>query len=300
MDAYTKAWSQFIFPAYLITVIILIILTSKCSSGFGKLIGKWNPVATLATLLLLSFNKLLRAIIDALSYTVVDYPNETQSIVWLSDASVHYFSLKHAPLGLAAIVITVIGLFYTIVLFSWQWLQKAPSKWIFKWTRNTKLNLFMEANLAPYKAKYRYWTGLLLFVRIALYFGIATNKSHDYQTTAVVIGMTVAGTLMVKTFLRENIYRNQFVGYLASSHHCNLMALTIITYCQNADRCPRIATRVSIAFCFILFLLTLLYHILCALKESKVFKAIKQRMLRRKLSSFPSFFSQLQQPLCMW
>ena len=66
MDTYTKAWSQFIFPAYLITVIILIILTSKCSSGFGKLIGKWNPVATLATLLLLSFNKLLRAIIDAI------------------------------------------------------------------------------------------------------------------------------------------------------------------------------------------------------------------------------------------
>ena len=289
MDVYSKAWSQFMYPTYLIAAIVLVILMSKCSSRFGKLIGRWNPVATLATLLLLSFTKLLRAIVDALSFTVIKYPTGSQSVVWLSDASVNYFSSKHIPLGLAAIVVTIIGLAYTIILFSWQWLQKAPNKWIFRWIRNTKLNLFMEANLAPYKPRYRFWTGLLLFVRIALYFGIATNKSHDHPTTAVIIGMITACLLMLRTFFGVEIYRKRFVGYLALSYHCNLLALSIGTlFCDNGDKCQETATKMSVSVTFILFILTLFYHIFCAVIESKHFTKIKQKMKTRSFDQSDS------------
>ena len=54
MDAYSKAWLQFAFPTYLIAVLVMVIIVSKYSSRFVKLIGKRNPVATLATLILLS------------------------------------------------------------------------------------------------------------------------------------------------------------------------------------------------------------------------------------------------------
>ena len=286
MDAYSKAWLQFFFPAYLITIIIMIILISKCSLRFGKLIGRWNPVATLATLLLLSFTKLLQAIINALAFTVINYPSKTEQVVWLSDASVGYFNVKHAPLGLAAIAISITGLFYIFILFSWQWLQKAPNKWIFKWTRNTKLNLFMEANLAPYKAKYRYWTGLLLLFRIVLYFGIATNKSHDQQTIAIVIAMTAAGVITLRALLGGNLhtYKSRLVGYLALSYHCNLLGLCILTlYCHDKETCQMITTKVSIVFASTLFFITLVYHIFCTLKESKFFKAIKRKVQRRNL-----------------
>ena len=91
IDAYSKAWLNILFPTNVITVLILIILISKYSSRFGEFIGKWNPVATLATLLLLSYTKLLRAIITSLSFTVVLYPTGKQETVWLQDASVKFF-----------------------------------------------------------------------------------------------------------------------------------------------------------------------------------------------------------------
>ena len=117
IDAYSKAWLNVLFPIYVIFVLILIILISKYSSRFGNLIGRWNPVSTLATLLLLSYTKLLRAIITALSFTIITYSTGKQEIVWLQDASVKLFGLKHFPLGLLAIAIIVIGLGYTVLLF---------------------------------------------------------------------------------------------------------------------------------------------------------------------------------------
>ena len=87
----------------------------------------------------------------------------------------------------------------------------------------------MEATLAPYKAENRYWTGLLLLIQIAIYFGIATNKSHDHRTTTIVIGMTAAGVAMLRTILGGSIYRNQFVGYLSLSHPFNLLSVCITT-----------------------------------------------------------------------
>ena len=247
MDAYIKAWLVFLscLPHH-----------CDCSDNthqqvvmeIWEISRKMEPGGNISYTSALSFTKLLRAIIDALPFTSIGYVNETHSlrIVWLSDASVRYFSAKHAPLGLTAIAISITGLLYTIILFSWQWLQKAPNKWIFKWTRNTKLNLFMEAYLAPYKAKYRYWTGLLLLIRIAIYFGIATNKSHDNQTTAIVIGITFAGVVILRTFLEESIYRHRFARYLSLSHLLNLLVLCIIKlHCRNAGKsCQIIATRV--------------------------------------------------------
>ena len=73
IDAYTKAWLDIMFPIYVIAVLVLIIIISRCSSRFGAFIGRWNPVATLATLLLLSYTKLLRAVITILSVTVITY-----------------------------------------------------------------------------------------------------------------------------------------------------------------------------------------------------------------------------------
>ena len=60
---------------------------------------------------------------------------------------------------------------------------------MFSWIRNTKLNSFMDAYLAPYKQQYRYWTGLLLFARIVINFMLAVNDqtndaicSGDFKT----------------------------------------------------------------------------------------------------------------------
>ena len=74
MDAYLKTWLQLVFPTYVLFLIVMVIIISERSKRFSQLIGKKNPVATLATLLLLSYAKLLHTIIAALSGVVLKYP----------------------------------------------------------------------------------------------------------------------------------------------------------------------------------------------------------------------------------
>ena len=66
MDAYGKAWLQFVFPFYLCSIIIVIMIISKYSGRISQSLGS-NPIAALVTLLYLSNAKILRAIISVLS-----------------------------------------------------------------------------------------------------------------------------------------------------------------------------------------------------------------------------------------
>ena len=75
---------------------------------FSGLIGKRGPIATLATLIFLSYAKLLSVTITALSFAVLDYPDGSRETVWLSDGNVPYLRGKHVALVLIALLIILI------------------------------------------------------------------------------------------------------------------------------------------------------------------------------------------------
>ena len=62
IDAYSKTWLQFVFPVYLWLLVGLMIVVSHFSQRFANLLGN-NPVSVLATLILLSYTKILRTLI---------------------------------------------------------------------------------------------------------------------------------------------------------------------------------------------------------------------------------------------
>ena len=161
MDAYVKTWLQLAFPGYVILLVVLVIIISSYSSKFSNLIGKKNPVATLATLILLSYAKLLEICFKSLSVGYLEYPDKHSSqMLWLPDATVKFLFGKHIPLFVAAVLILLVGLVYYALLFSWQWLLYVPRWRIFRWSRNSKIQTFIETYHAPYTPKHRYWTGL--------------------------------------------------------------------------------------------------------------------------------------------
>ena len=82
LDTYTKTWPQLAFPVYVISLVIVVIIVSEYSLRFAGLIGKRDPIATLATLILLSYAKLLSITITALSFAVLDYPDGSQETVY--------------------------------------------------------------------------------------------------------------------------------------------------------------------------------------------------------------------------
>ena len=100
LDAYSKTWLQFVFPVYLWLLVGLMILVSHYSQRFANMLGS-NPVSVLATLILLSYAKILRTLITAVYITYLEYPANFNRKVWLHDANIDYLEGKHIPLFIA-------------------------------------------------------------------------------------------------------------------------------------------------------------------------------------------------------
>ena len=260
MDAYTKAWLQFVFPAYVILLVIIVIFSSNYSSRFSRMIGK-SPVETLATLILLSYAKFIQTVITALSYGTLQYPDGTEDAVWLPDATVNYFSSKHTVLFLAAIFILVAGLVYTILLFTWQWIPSCQNKLINKIINNPKFRTFMEMYTIPYTSKHRYWTGLLLLVRIALYLVAALNVSGGPRVTLASVTITVSCIVLLKSFI-GSIYTKWEVDFIETVSYVNILFLTSFTWLAlDTSINQRAVAYISVIAAFILLLIIAFYHL---------------------------------------
>ena len=271
LDAYAKTWLQLAFPVYIISIVAMVIVTSEYSSTFAGLIGKRDPVSTLATLILLSYAKLLSITITALSSAVLDYPNGHQETVWLPDGNVLYLHGKHIPLVLVAVMIIIIGLPYTILLFLWQWIVRTPRWKIFKWTRNTKLNAFIASHHVPYNSKYRFWTGLLLLVRVVLYITASVTVSANPQTFPLITIFLVGSLLVLKLVFDIRVYKNSFTDVVDTALYFNLVALSAFSlydFKANITK-QRAVAYISTIVTIILFIGAILYHVILLVKKEK-------------------------------
>ena len=234
MDAYSKAWLQFVFPVYIWVLVGLIILVSHYSHRFARLLGN-NPVSVLATLIFVSYTKILRTLITALYMTYLEYPTYNRS-VWLYDASIDYLSGKHIPLFLVAVLVFLF-LFspYTFLLLFGHWLQALSHLSLFSWVNSARLKPFIDSYHAPYKAKHRYWPGLLLVLRFCLLLVSAFNFQEDPKTTLLAIPIG-AGNIFLWLWISGGVYTNKYVNILEGSFLLNLIILTAVTYCVNLFR----------------------------------------------------------------
>ena len=261
MDTYVKTWLQLAFPAYIIILVVVIIQLSYCFSAFGRLVGRKDPVATLATLILLSYTKLLQIIIIAFSSATLVYPDGSKNTLWLPDATIAYCTNKHAMLFFIAILILVVGFIYTLLLFSWQWFLRFPRKRV-RWIRNQKLSSFMEIYLIPYTPQHRYWTSLLLLVRVSIYLVSAFNPSGDPRVTlSTTIFIMTSLVIYISTF-GVKMYKNHFINAIETLTYFNIMTLTIFTwYSIDADTNQTIITNISVSVTFIQLAIVILYHL---------------------------------------
>ena len=263
MDTYIKTWLQLAFPVYVILLVVLVIIISSYSTKFSNLIGKKNPVATLASLILLSYAKLLEICFRSLSVGILEYPDGSSEMLWLSDATVKYFSGKHIPLFIAVVLILLVGLIYTALLLSWQWLLYLPRWRIFRWSRNPKIQTFIETHHKPYTPKHRYWTGLLLIVRIILYLVAAANVSNDPTVALTAINLTVCCIFALRLFFGSRLYRKCPVDVLETFFYLNILYFVIlIWYSLDEPNSNQEATAyTSVILTFIVLLLIILYHV---------------------------------------
>ena len=273
LDTYTKTWLQLAFPAYIISLVIIVIKISENSPKFTRLLGpgRRDPVATLATLTLLSYSKLLSTTIAALSYAELHYPDGSKVKVWLPDGNVQYLRGKHIALAVAAFLIILVGVPYTLLLFFWQWLIRSPNSKLLKWTKDTRLNAIITTYHAPYNYKHRYWTGLLLLVRVVLYITAAFFQSSNPQIPLLVTNIQIGGLFFLKSIIRMPLYNVLVIDVMETMTLLNILWFSVSSLYNFRidDKKQTVSAYTSISITLFMLVGGVIYHVALLIKRLK-------------------------------
>ena len=278
LDAYVKTWLQFVFPAYIWIIVILIIVSSHYTTKAARLFGR-NAVQVLATLFLLSYAKLLQATITILSSTTLEYPDGSVRRIWLYDGNVDYLKGKHIPLFMAALlVLLVLSLPYTALLLFIQCLQLKSNYRVLFWIG--KFKPLFDAYTGPYKDKHRYWTGLLLLVRAALFMIFSVNVFGDPAINILAITLTVFCLFaFLVLFAEGKIYKAWYCNALECAFLFNLGFLCSGTlFCRLTDGNQAALTDTSVSFTFAIFSVVVVLHATSRLRQYGIAKVLATKL----------------------
>lgn len=123
------------------------------------------------------------------------------------------------------------------------------------------MSSFIETYHAPYTTRYRYWTGLLLFIRVLLYLITALSTSRNSQVPLVATTISVGSLLLLDT---RNVYQKRSVSVLELVSLSNILIFTLITwYAIDTDDSllHNAAAYISTTIMFVQLLIILLYHL---------------------------------------
>ena len=260
LDAYALTWFQFAFPVYVWCIIGLIIFISRYSITVSKLIGS-NPVAVLATLLLMSYTKILKIIIEVYSYNQLDYPDNKTVSVWLKDANVPYLESRHLFLTvMTSLVLVFLFLPYTLLLLFGHKLYRFMGKKHWRWLN--RLKPLLDSYYAPYKNHTRYWTGFLLLVRCALYITFSLSSASKSLLT-----ITLSFTVIGFTICYLRIYKSTLVNLIEACVYLNLILLSVTTL-TGLNTAALVYSLVGLVFVVMIALIAHQFHLLYIAKTA--------------------------------
>ena len=260
LDYYSYTWLQFVFPFYLWFLVGLIILACKYSSRAMKLFGS-NPVAVLATVVLMSYNKLLITLQQIFPYVTVYYSNATQEKRWKIDPNLRYFHGKHFLLAMFGLFILMVFLIPYIVLISFgHHLQNFSNKRGLKWL--IKIKPIFDAYYAPFSKSTRYWIGFLLFTRTCLSITYSALESTQHNSILVIVSSVLTGIALIP-WLQHKIYQNNFINVLEGSFFLNVFILSMARHHVTKEQKNHLLflSYSSIGIAFIEFLAILIFHV---------------------------------------
>ena len=295
-DTYISTLMQLVFPLYIWLLILTIVLTSRYSSRIGKITTS-NTVPVLATLLLLSFSKLLKTSIEAFSYVQLQlFDGNVSQKLWKPDANIPYLGQRHLPIFLlSSVIIMVYVVPFTLLILLVPLLQTKSHYKVLKWIYILKP--FFDAFYGPYTRRYRYWPGILLLARVIILAAFSFYSPDIPLQLLVVIAMAAALLvlwMMIGKINSVSLYRRKTPNYLELFTLLNLLIFaafskyTIQFPDSNIQYQQRLAVAmvgsVLFAFCNILG-----YRIFIAISKCRVirklFVSIPVNISRQKKSS---------------
>ena len=292
LDGYLKTWLQFAFSLSLITGLII---CCRYSGKLSRLCGN-NVVPVLSTLIFMAHSKLLITIKNALMLSRVQCERAVLN-VWSVDGNIKYLHDKHIPLFVVSLIFLFFGIIYTGLILSGQWLQRYTGKYC----RSSidpfiLLKPFIDAYNGPYKDKYRFWTGLLLMIRLFVtgLFAVTTGivpQVNNYVITIIVIILLPAS---------RGIYKVKTNVVLETFFLLNLGFISLLNTITNHTTFTYWVDLVSIGLSLIVFTGIVLVHIYMCIKRKciskmNVFKRRNQTNVNESLLQERSSEGQAEQ-----
>ena len=255
MNMLWKSGLSLLFPVYLLTLVVLIIILSRYSTWISNRTSHLS-VQVLVTLIYLSFSKLYLAIIYVFTHTKI-YTDQGEMNVWFWDGSVEYLGTDHTYLVIFSLIVGVplIVPFIVILLFA-KPIQKIS--WI-----NRRLQPFIDAVHGPYREHKKHW----FVVRLLLV--IIINVLHAiFRGLNVGILYIIAGCIFAFFLIAQAYARPMKVNVLNILDNCIgiiiLFLYFMIWYFEVKDDLVELSIIGSacVIFIFTYFLCVVLYHLM--------------------------------------
>ena len=263
LNTYYRTWLQFVFPLYIWSLVGTLILVSRYSITVSRWIGS-NTVPVLATLFLLSYAKLLRVTFDAFASTSLTDANGTMTLLWLLDGDYVFLQWPHSLLFTAALV-TLLGHIvpFTALLLMSPTLQRyshhKPLRWV------NRLKPLLDAYQGPYKNKRRYWTGILLVVRLVILTVIALNVTGNKSVNLFCITTVLTIVLLFMWLKIGQLYSGKIphileVFFMGNLQLYSLSSTLLLSAKINNMQAQEVLTLCMVGSSMLVFMLIIIYH----------------------------------------
>ena len=272
MTESAKAGLQYVFPTYIILMIAAIIIVSQRSLRMQRIISQLDGIHVLVSMFYISFLKLFRTVIDTFTFVTIVTESEEDKIVWFFNGNqkisdpISIFLILLGFLTLAGFILPYM-VFFTF------------STYIQRCVNSTRLNAYVDASLAPYKNKLRFWFGARLILTSIIYIIIA-NRGTDNPKLSLTLELSLlVGFSLIQAFMRP--FESLLVAILDLSFLFNLIALTlgVLYTIQNREsyRNQEIIVNISLSVALLTNIGIILWH---SIKTLRKYKRIKEKVLR--------------------
>lgn len=267
MSQAAKHGLQFVFPVYLWLIVAVITFLSRYSDNLAKLVGA-DCSKVFVTLIYFAYTKLQRTATDVFIYAIIGTNTNNTYPVWFYDGGERYFRGKH-------LILCLISIFFLLFILTPYVFFTLLSQWCLhnSWV-SRHFKPLIDATLAPFKDRWRFWFGLrLLIILLLILISIIVTS---FKAGAVTYAHLVIITLLLVFQAHVKPYKSKLLHYLDLFFLINYVlfligCLFIFDVLKPGKEQERVYVTtvevIIIGSAFVIFVVTIICHVIIRVRK---------------------------------
>ena len=291
MTTAAKAGLQFVFPVYLWSIVVGLIIAARYSIRLANVIPQ-SSVQVLATLFYLSFSKLVQATVYIVSSSTIffieavkyDYPDFDLSYYYRTDNyTIWLYDGMPYNSGVHCFLLVLVSLFTVIFILPYGMLL-IFSQCLVRFRLINKIRPFLDAYGGPFKDRWRFWFGLRLWIVVIFLSINGTLQGSDVDKMLLAHFVVIFLLILLQAHVLP--FQSRAVGFIDISFMINYL-LIVQFYLQFANTNKtifQVAYILLVSFAVLSFFLIVLCHVIyywICLKNPDRFATLKRKIANR-------------------